>query len=81
MTKQLFRSRTNKVFAGVMGGLGEYFDVDPAAIRLIYTILTVFTGFVPGIITYVFAILIVPSRPTVVSAEHVTGVKDDSGAV
>lgn len=35
MTKQFNRSAKNKVFGGVAGGLGEYFDVDPIIIRVI----------------------------------------------
>lgn len=64
MTKRLYRSQTNKVLAGVMGGIGEYFDIDPVLIRLIYLLLTVFTGVVPGIVGYLFAVLIVPPAVT-----------------
>lgn len=63
MTKRLYRSQTNKVLAGVMGGVGEYFDIDPVLIRLIYLLLTLFTGVVPGIVGYIFAVLIVPPAP------------------
>ncbi len=38
MTKQLYRSNTSKVFGGVAGGLGEYFDVDPVIIRVIFVV-------------------------------------------
>lgn len=65
MEKKLTRSRKNRVFAGVMGGLGEFFSVDPTLLRLGYLILTVFTGFVPGIIGYLLAIVIVPEAPLV----------------
>ena len=37
--KQLFRSDTNQVICGVCGGIGEYFDVDPTIIRLLWIIL------------------------------------------
>lgn len=60
MEKKLYRSRTNRMVAGVIGGLGEFFGIDPVLLRLGYLILTVFTGFVPGIIGYVLAIIIVP---------------------
>ena len=33
--KRLFRSRDNRIIAGVCGGIGEYFDVDPVLIRVI----------------------------------------------
>lgn len=60
--KKLTRSTENKVVAGVMGGIGEYLEIDPNAIRLIYALVTVFTGFFPGIIAYVFAVLILPTK-------------------
>lgn len=60
--KRLYRSRTNKVFAGICGGLGEYLDIDPVALRLVWVIATVFTGIVPGILAYFIAIFIVPEQ-------------------
>lgn len=62
MTKRLYRSHTNKVLAGVCGGLGEYFDIDPVLIRLLYLFVTVFTGLVPGVFCYILAVAIVPPR-------------------
>ena len=61
-TKQLYRSKTNRVFAGVIGGIGEYFDIDPVMLRLLWVLITVFTGFIPGIVIYIAAILIVPEK-------------------
>lgn len=61
-SKRLFRSKENRVFGGVLGGLGEYFDVDPVLLRLGYVILTVFSGFFPGIIAYIIALFIVPEK-------------------
>lgn len=58
--KKLYRSSTNKTLAGVIGGLGEYMDADPVLLRLLYVLITVFTGFIPGIIAYIVAALIVP---------------------
>lgn len=49
--------------AGVLGGLGEYFELDPTLIRLAYVIFTLTTGFLPGIIGYLLAILIIPKEP------------------
>lgn len=63
MEKKLTRSREHRVLAGVMGGLGAFFGVDPVVLRLGYLILTVFTGFVPGIVGYALAIIIVPEAP------------------
>lgn len=61
--KNLYRSDTNKVFAGICGGLGDYWKIDPAVLRLLWILLTVFTGFVPGVIAYILAIFIVPVKP------------------
>lgn len=38
------RSQSNKVIAGVCGGLGEYMNADPVAIRLAAVLLTLFAG-------------------------------------
>lgn len=61
--KRLYRSRTDRVFAGIFGGIGERFRVDPVMLRLIWILVTVFTGLVPGIIAYIFAIFIIPEKP------------------
>ena len=42
-TKKLYRSKKDRVFAGVCGGIGEYLGVDPTVIRLLAVILG-FTG-------------------------------------
>lgn len=67
MEKKLIRSKEQRVLAGVMGGLGEFFGIDPTLLRLGYVIITVFSGFIPGIIGYALAILIVPEEATVSS--------------
>jgi phage shock protein C len=59
-TKRLYRSRDEKMVAGVCGGLAEYFEVDPVIIRLAWLMFAVFGV---GIITYILAIIIVPQRP------------------
>lgn len=60
--KKLTRSRTQKMLGGVMGGLGEYFDVDPTIFRLLYALLTLATGVFPGVILYIAALFIVPEE-------------------
>lgn len=61
--KKLYRSTTNKTFAGVCGGLGEYFDADPVVIRLFWLLIVIFSGVFPGVIAYLLAILLIPKRP------------------
>lgn len=61
--KRLYRSTTNRVFAGICGGLGEYFNVDPVPLRLVWLLVVIFTGVFPGLIAYILAIFIVTLKP------------------
>ena len=63
--KRLYKSRDNRVLAGILGGLGEYFNIDPVLLRLGYIFMVAFTAFVPGIIAYVVAVFVVPEKPSV----------------
>ena len=63
--KRLYRSTNNKVLAGVCGGIGEYFNVDPVIIRILMVILTCF--FCSGILIYIAAIFIIPLPQTTVT--------------
>lgn len=64
--KRLYKSSDNRVISGVMGGLGEYFDIDPVIFRVAYTGFSVFTAFVPGIIAYILMAIVMPSKPDVI---------------
>ena len=61
-TKRVYRSSTNKVFAGVCGGIGEYFDVDPVIVRLIWVIVTFFSLGAGGVLGYIIAFAIIPEK-------------------
>lgn len=61
--KRLYKSKDNKTFFGIMGGLGEYFDVDPVILRLAYLVIVIATGVFPGIVAYIIAGMIVPDKP------------------
>ncbi len=58
--KKLYRSETNRVLAGVAGGLGEYFGIDPTLIRLILVLITIFGG--SGILIYIILWILIPSE-------------------
>ena len=60
MNKKLYRSNTNKVLCGVCGGIGEYFDIDPTIIRLIWAIVAC-SG--TGLLVYFIAAVIIPTEP------------------
>lgn len=61
--KKLYRSKENKIWKGVLGGFGEYFNVDPVLLRIIFIFFVLATGIIPGIITYIIAIFIIPKKP------------------
>lgn len=62
MTKKLHRSKKERMIAGVCGGLAEYFNADPTLIRLLWVVLTLFSGVAPGVIAYIIAWIIVPEK-------------------
>src|SRR5881227_96383 len=59
LSKRLTRSSGDRVIAGVAGGLGRYFAIDPVVIRVAFIVLIFFGG--AGLIAYGAAWLIVPS--------------------
>ena len=56
---KLRRSRQNQIVAGVCGGLGEFFGLDPFWFRLAFLIALI-PGGVPGLGAYLFAWLLIP---------------------
>ena len=61
--KRLYRSRDESRLAGVCGGLGTYMDLDPVFVRVIWVVGTCITGFIPGIVAYLLAWIIMPEQP------------------
>lgn len=59
MAKRLYRSTTERMIAGVCGGLADYFDADPTIVRLLFVILALF-GIAPAVILYLVMWIIVP---------------------
>ena len=60
--KKLYKSSKNKIFFGVIGGIGECFDVDPVILRLLWVLITFFTGLGAGLMVYLVASLIIPKK-------------------
>lgn len=56
--KKLYRSSTNYMLAGVCGGIGEYFDIDPTLIRLAWVLFSLAGG--SGLLAYIVAAIIIP---------------------
>ena len=63
--ERLYRSSTQKMLGGVCGGLGEYFNIDPTLVRIVYVLVTIATGVVLGVVLYAALWLIVPSEASV----------------
>jgi phage shock protein C len=64
---KLYRSRENRMLGGVCGGLGEYFDIDPTLVRVLF-IFGAFLGF-PGalVLIYLVMLVLVPQEAPVVT--------------
>ena len=63
--RRLTRSRHHKVIAGICGGIAEYMDVDAPVIRVLYVIVSVLTGLVPGLLAYIIMMFVVPRADSV----------------
>ena len=60
-SKKLYRSQKEKMVAGVCGGLGEYLDLDPTLIRIIWVVITLMGG--AGLLAYLIMWIVVPLEP------------------
>ncbi|MEJ2307030.1 MAG: PspC domain-containing protein [candidate division WOR-3 bacterium] len=60
MMKKLYRSRDYRLIAGICGGLGEYFDIDPIIFRMIFIALLINGG--AGILIYILMWIFVPIK-------------------
>lgn len=69
-SKKLYRSDTEKIIAGVAGGIAEFMDLDPSLIRLAFVILGIFGG--GGVVIYIIMWLIVPKANTISSTNQET---------
>lgn len=59
-SKGLRRSRDNRMLAGVLGGLGKHYDIDPTKLRIIYVLVSIFSAAFPGILVYLILWFLVP---------------------
>jgi phage shock protein PspC (stress-responsive transcriptional regulator) len=66
--RRLYRSRSDRKLAGVLGGLAEYAEVDAAAMRVIFLILAVITGGA-ALLAYPLMWLVMPEAPAVPAQE------------
>ena len=57
----MYRS-SNRIIAGVCGGIAEYLDVDPTVIRVVYAVLSIFSVGFPGLLLYLILLLLIPNE-------------------
>jgi phage shock protein PspC (stress-responsive transcriptional regulator) len=60
MNKKLYRSNSNKMIAGVCGGLGDYFNIDATIVRLIWTMFVLMGG--TGLLAYIVCVIVIPKE-------------------
>lgn len=58
--RKLFKSSTNRMLCGVCGGIGEYFNIDPTVIRILWIVFCILGG--SGILAYIIAAIIIPEQ-------------------
>jgi len=62
VTDRLYRSRDDRMLAGVAGGVAEMLDADPSIIRIVWAVLVVLTGGI-ALLVYIVMAIVVPERP------------------
>jgi len=68
--KRLYRSESDRMIAGVAGGLGDFFEVDSTLIRLLFVFLVVAGG--SGILLYILLWLFIPTESAVAEYSEAT---------
>lgn len=71
--KKLYRSKSNRIIAGVCGGIGEYLDIDPVIVRVLFALFSFAGG--SGVLLYIILLIIIPEEGAV---ETVKATKVDS---
>ena len=59
--KKLYRSKKERMIGGVCGGIGEFLEIDPTVVRVIWAFMTVLSIGV-GIIAYILTWIIIPEK-------------------
>lgn len=58
--RRLVRSTSDRMVAGICGGIGHYLGIDPTIVRVFVAVSAFFTAIFPGIITYILLIFVIP---------------------
>lgn len=68
MEKRLLKSY-DRFLTGALGGVAEYFDLDPSLVRIGYAALTLFTVFFPGLVLYIIMAIIIPKKDKYIQSD------------
>ena len=60
--KKLTRSTSDKVVAGVLGGLADYFGFDITLVRLLFVLAAIFSAAFPGLLVYIIMWIVIPAE-------------------
>lgn len=60
--RPLRRSTSNRMIAGVVGGLAEYMGIDPTLARVLYVVISILSAAFPGMLVYVICWLVIPEE-------------------
>ncbi|MCY4538488.1 MAG: PspC domain-containing protein [Chloroflexi bacterium] len=75
--KRLYRSRADRRFAGVCGGIADYLAVDPTIVRIIWVLFAIAGG--PGVVLYIILAAIIPEESEYVQTSAQKIKNDESG--
>jgi len=59
----LYRSRNQKIIAGVCGGIAKWLGWDPNTVRIAYVILSILSVGFPGTLAYIVLWVVMPQEP------------------
>lgn len=62
--ERIYRSKSNRIIGGVCSGLGNYLNLDPVLVRIIFVVLTIFAG--GGVLIYIILWIVIPEEPIVI---------------
>ena len=75
--KKLTRSNNDRMIAGVCGGLGKHFELDPILFRIAFVLLAFMQG--TGILLYIILALVIPAESEISPENRETGKEPPSG--
>lgn len=73
MMTKIYRSQSDRLLTGLLGGIAEYFHINSQLLRIIFVVLSIIPGhLIGGLLLYVICLVIVPANPNVYGGGHTT---------